>query len=72
MHPSFVICINNDDYPASLEKRKLYQIIPDAEAERHGQLRIIDESGEDYLYPKDHFVAIDLSVSIEQAIIEAA
>ena len=72
MHPSFVICINNDDYPASLEKRKLYQIIPDAVAERHGQLRIIDESGEDYLYSKDHFVAIDLSGSIEQAIIEAA
>ena len=72
MHPSFVICINNDDYPASLEKRKLYQIIPDVEAERHGQLRIIDESGEDYLYPKDYFVAIDLSGSIEQAIIEAA
>jgi len=72
MNQSFVICIKNDDYPASLEKRKLYQIIPDVEAERHGQLRIIDESGEDYLYPKDYFITIDLSNSTEQALIESA
>jgi len=72
MNQAFVICIKNDDHPVSLEKRKLYQVIPDTEAERHGQIRIIDESGEDYLYPNDYFVAIDLSGTTEQAIIEAA
>ena len=72
MNHSFVICIKNDEFPASLEKRKLYQVIPDAEAGKHNQLRIIDESGEDYLYPKEYFVEADLSGSTEKAIIEAA
>lgn len=67
----FAVCIRNDDYPASLEKRKIYEIIPDTEAEKHHQVRVIDESGEDYLYPKDYFVPIKLSKHIEQAVIEA-
>ncbi len=53
MNQNFVICIDNDEYPASLERRKLYEIVPDAEAESLGQLRVKDESGEDYLYPKE-------------------
>ena len=44
----FVICINNDDYPASLETRKIYEALPDPDAEKHGQIRVVDESGEDY------------------------
>jgi len=72
MNQQFVICIRNDDYPTSIEKRKLYQVIPDADAEQHSQIRIIDESGEDYLYPKNYFVAVNLPGSVERAIIETA
>lgn len=68
----FVVCIRNDDYPASLEKRKIYEILPDNEAEKHHQVRVIDESGEDYLYPKDYFIPIKLPKDVEQAVIEAA
>ena len=57
--PQFVVCIRNEDYPASLELRKIYQVIPDAGASRHHYIRIIDESGEDYLYPEDHFAPIE-------------
>ncbi len=55
-----VICVKNDDYPASLEVRKVYQVIPDARASKHQLVRVIDESGEDYLYPADYFVVIEL------------
>jgi hypothetical protein len=55
-----VVCVENDGYAASLEKRKIYVAIPDADGEKHGLLRIIDESGEDYLYPKAFFRAIAL------------
>jgi hypothetical protein len=61
--PEFVVCIKNDDYPASLEPRKIYQVVPDTEAAAHQLLRIVDESGEDYLYPADYFVAIELPVA---------
>ena len=54
-----VLCNRNDDFPASLEIGKRYLLISDDEAEKHGQLRIIDESGEDYLYPKEYFASID-------------
>ena len=66
------ICIRNEDYAASLELRKLYQVIPDTEAAKLGQLRVIDESGEDYLYPERYFVRVRLPEPIEQAVIEAA
>ena len=55
-----VICIENTDYPASLEKRKIYELLPDPKAEKIGQVRIIDESGEDYLYPSTLFVEANL------------
>ena len=51
----FVLCIKNDGYEVSLERRKLYVTIPDPEAAADGQIRVIDESGEDYLYPASHF-----------------
>jgi hypothetical protein len=68
----FVICVNNEGYPASLETRKIYVALSDPGAEKHGQLRIIDESGEDYLYPKAFFRAIALPQSIKKAVLAAA
>ena len=72
MNNQFVICIKNDDYQASLEVRKLYQVVPDSDAEKLDQIRIIDESGEDYLYPQEYFISVTLSDATEQAIIKAA
>jgi hypothetical protein len=68
----FVICIDNTDYPASLEKRKIYEAIPDADAAKHGQIRVIDESGEDYLYPRECFVDANLPDKTRAAVVDAA
>ncbi len=65
----FVICIHNEDYKASLELRKIYQVLPDATAAEHGYLRVVDESGEDYLYPEHYFVPIDLPQDVEEALL---
>ena len=64
----YVICIKNDDYPASLELRKIYKQVPDRAASKLKMLRIVDESGEDYLYPANYFVAIKLPRSVERAV----
>jgi hypothetical protein len=64
--------VNNKDYPASLELRKLYQAIADDAAARHHQIRVIDESGEDYLYPEESFVSIQLPQASEKAVLRAA
>jgi hypothetical protein len=56
----FVVCVKNDNYMASLEVRKIYQVLPDDRAAEHRLVRIVDESGEDYLYPVDYFVPIEL------------
>jgi len=56
----YVLCVNNEKYQASLEARKIYQCVPDPQAESHGQIRVIDESGEDYLYPIDLFLPIEI------------
>lgn len=56
----FAICVKNDNYPASLETRKIYEIIPDEKANQHQMMRIIDESGEDYLYPNSYFIVLEL------------
>lgn len=64
----YAVCVRNDDYPASLEVRKLYPLFEDAFASEHGMVRVMDESGEDYLYPSEFFVAIDLPVEIEKAL----
>ena len=68
MKQPFVICIRNDDYPASLEKRKLYVKLPDEEAEKNHYVRVIDESGGDYLYPEGYFAAVELSDETSRAI----
>ena len=64
----FVICVRNKGYPASLELRKIYQVIPDRAASRLHHLRVIDESGEDYLYPEDYFVPVQLPQAVERAV----
>lgn len=56
----FVLCINSDSYEASLEPRKVYRVVDDAKAEARALLRVIDESGEDYLYPADIFVPVEI------------
>jgi hypothetical protein len=66
------ICLDNAGYEVSLERRKIYVGLPDAKAERTGYLRIIDESGEDYLYPAQRFVAAELPVSTRRAVLHAA
>ena len=55
----FAICIDNTDYPAALELRKIYRLLPDPDAAQDGDVRVVDESGEDYLYPADYFVVVD-------------
>ena len=70
-HTRFAVCIKNAGYAASLELRKLYEVIEDAEAAKDSMIRIIDESGEDYLYAADRFVFAPLPASVEQAVLQA-
>ena len=70
--PRFVVCIDNADYGASLELHKIYPVVPDPEAAQEGDLRIVDESGEDYLYSADRFVAIDVPKWLERAMLKQA
>jgi hypothetical protein len=67
----FVVCIKNEGYSASLELRKIYEAIADEAAAAHQMLRVIDESGEDYLYPSAFFITIDLPEPVEQALAPA-
>lgn len=64
----FVVCIKNTGYPASLELYKIYQVLPDEDAAVDGDLRIVDESGEDYLYPADFFIPIEVPHEVERAL----
>ncbi|MBF0121743.1 MAG: hypothetical protein HQK79_23175 [Desulfobacterales bacterium] len=64
-----VICINNNGNEASLEQWKVYQCLPDEEAERHNEIRVIDEEGEDYLYPADCFSPVMIEPSVAKKII---
>lgn len=68
----FVVCINNEGYPASLDLRKIYRILPDEKAAKHNLIRVVDESGEDYLYPERFFVPIQLPQAAEEAFLHAA
>jgi hypothetical protein len=72
MKSRYLLCIRNDDYPASLETRKVYEVLEDAEAAKYGQVRIIDESGEDYLYPESYFLPFEVSRSMEEALRRAS
>ena len=68
----FVVCINNSEYPASLELHKIYRLIADKEAEAEGDIRIIDESGEDYIYPSSYFVPIQVPQTVEESLLRAS
>lgn len=72
MKHEFMLCINSVGYEVSLEVRKLYEQIPDKEAELLNQVRIIDESGEDYLYPANLFLPVKLSLEIKNKILKSA
>jgi len=65
----FVVCLKNKGYEVSLEPRKIYQVLPDPDAERHRQLRVIDESGEDYLYPASYFTPVKLPQPVRKAVL---
>jgi hypothetical protein len=66
-----MICVKNKRYQASLEVRKIYETIADPSAAAHQLVRVIDESGEDYLYPKDYFVPLELPSAVKRALVRA-
>ena len=70
--PKYYVCTHNDGYAVSLEERKIYVGLPDLEAEKLGMVRIIDESGDDYLYPRNLFASISLPMLIRQELKLAA
>jgi hypothetical protein len=69
---TFLLCLRNEGYPASLEPRKLYPVLQDTSATKHGLVRVIDESGESYLYPAKYFVALRLPGSVKAALSKAS
>jgi hypothetical protein len=62
----FAVCVENEGYPASLELWKIYRVVPDPDAESHQQVRVVDESGEDYVYPRGLFCPVDLPVNLRR------
>ena len=70
--PKFVVCINNLDYPASLELHKIYRVLVDKDATEEGDIRIIDEGGEDYIYPSSYFVPIQVPQTVEESLRKAS
>jgi hypothetical protein len=68
----FALCLNNEDYPASLEIGKVYRVIPDKEASAHGYIRVLDESGEDYAYSIDRFHVMALPQEVRHALLSAS
>ena len=67
----FVVCLKNESYEVSLERRKIYRVLPDSDAGKHRQIRVIDESGEDYLYPQSFFAPLELPQAIRRAVLAA-
>ena len=72
LRPLFAVCINNAEYPASLEQHKIYQVLSNEETARDGDIRVIDENEEDYLYPASFFVIIEVPQEVEHAILHAS
>ncbi len=68
----FVVCLRNDGNEASLERNKIYVVIPDRQAEADGLLRVIDEDAEDYLYPAEWFVAVEVPKVVERSLLKAS
>lgn len=68
----FAVCIDNRGYPTSLELHKIYQVVPDTDAAAEGDLRVVDESGEDYLYSADRFVEIEPPQTVRRSLLQTA
>jgi len=68
----FALCVSNEGYPASLEAGKLYQVLPDSEVEELGHVRVIDESGEDYLYPRNLLRELEIPAAVEEELRRAS
>ena len=68
----FAVCVRNEGYEASLERNKIYAVLADDDAERDGDLRVVDESGEDYLFSADRFVAIDVPAAVRASLLKQA
>ena len=68
----FAVCVDNDGYLASLELHKIYRVMPDEDAESDGDLRIVDESGEDYLYAAERFISLELPQAVEKSLLHSA
>ena len=68
----FAVCVRNDGYEASLERNKIYAVLADGDAEREGDLRVVDESGEDYLFAADRFVAIEVPAAVRASLLKQA
>jgi hypothetical protein len=66
------VCVRNDGYEASLERNKIYTVLPDDDAKRDGDLRVVDESGEDYLFSADRFVAIEVPAAVRASLVRAS
>ena len=68
----FAVCVRNKGFEASLERNKIYTVLPDEDAERDGDLRVIDESGEDYLFSADRFVAIEVPAPVRASLLKGS
>lgn len=71
-NPRFAVCLRNEGHEASLERNKLYVVLPDPDAEREGDLRVVDESGEDYLYPAAWFVSLEVPVAVQESLLKVS
>ena len=67
--PRFAVCLQNYGYTASLERHKIYRVLPDDDAAQHGYIRVVDESGEDYLFPRDWFMLVELPDTLKQSLL---
>ena len=70
--PTFAVCVRNEGYEASLERNKIYAVVADDDARRNGDLRVVDESGEDYLFSADRFVAIEVPAAVKNSLLKRA
>ncbi len=68
----FAVCVRNKGYEASLERHKIYVLLADPEAEKDGDIRVVDESGEDYLYPAEWFVPVEVPEAVEASLVTAS
>lgn len=70
--PKYAICVKNEEYPASLQLWKVYRVLCDEKGARHDMIRVIDESGEDYLFSASYFVPVELPQAAESALLATA